>query len=328
MELRPTDDRKVHLLTRGNVDGIVSAALFLARDPRTRVSFVPSGDMAVEVLRKDISSHTFYLVDLGLTPRLIKTVNDKAKTHQQVVYLDHHQQSAELWQELDTRTDGIVQQGVSAAGVAYGYLGLNGLHKHLVAVADEIEYTRSQHHDVMVDAHGLPRIEQEARILDFAWRFRVEDDRFRLSAARRLAEGKWPSEVPEIKGRYHQMCIENRWERALDRVRERIEVKHNVALLKFGRRKPSLFGFGSRALTAVAVEAGADVAVMLNRRPQVSSLSLRRTDTGEGGINLGRFVADFTASHGIVGGGHPHSAGARIPSRSVSEFLKEVYCLA
>ncbi|MGB1585576.1 MAG: hypothetical protein ACPHID_00835 [Thermoplasmatota archaeon] len=327
MELRPTDDRKVHLLTRGNVDGIVSAALFLARDPRTRVSFVPSGDMAVDVLRKDISSHTFYLVDLGLTPRLIKTVNDKAKTNQQVVYLDHHQQSAEMWQELDCRTDGVIQQGISAAGVASGYLGLRDM-QHLVAVADEIEYTRSGVHADMVDRFGLPRIEQEARILDFAWRFRVEDDKFRLSAARRLAAGKWPSEVPEIKGRYHQMCIENRWERALDRVRERVEVKHNVALLKFGRRKPSLFGFGSRALTHVALESGAGVAVMLNRRPQVSSLSLRRTDAGEGGFNLGRFVADFTASHGIVGGGHPHSAGARIPSRSVPEFLKEVYCLA
>ncbi len=322
------DDRKVHLLTRGNVDGIVSAALFLARDPATRVSFVPSGDMAVDVLRKDIASQQFYLVDLGLTPRLIKTVNDKAKTKQQVIYLDHHEQSAELWHELDSRTDGVIQQGISAAGVAYEYLGLNGLHKHLVAVADQVEYTHSPFHALTQQEVGPERLAEEARILDFAWRFRVEDDRFRLGAARRLAQGKWPSEVPEIKGRYHQMCIENRWDRALERVRERIELKHNVALLRFGRRKPSLFGFGSRALTEVAREEGADVAVMLNKRPQVSSLSLRRTDAGEGGLNLGRFVADFTASHGIVGGGHPHSAGAKIPSRAVPEFLKEVYCLA
>jgi len=322
------DDRKVHLLTRGNVDGIVSAALFLAHEPGTRVSFVPSGDMAVEVLRKDISSREFYLVDLGLTPRLIKTVNDKAKTKQRVIYLDHHEQSAELWQELDSRTEGQVQQGISAAGVAYGYLGLNGMHRHLVALADHVEYTPSELHRHVMAEVGPERLAHEARILDFAWRFRVEDDRFRLGAARRLAAGKWPSEIPEIKGRYHQMLIENRWERALERVRERVEIKHNVALLRFGRRKPSLFGFGSRALAAVARETGAGVAVMLNRRPQVTSISMRRTDDDAGGINLGRFVADFTASHGIVGGGHPHSAGAKIPSRSVSEFLKEVYCLA
>ena len=92
-DLRSKDDRRVHLLTRGNVDGIVSAALFLARDPGARITFVPSGDMAVDVLRKDIASHEVYLVDLGLTPRLIKTLNDKAKTRQKVTYLDHHEQS-------------------------------------------------------------------------------------------------------------------------------------------------------------------------------------------------------------------------------------------
>lgn len=328
MELRPRDDRKVHLLTRGNVDGIVSAALFLARDAGTRVTFVPSGDMAVDHLRRDISSHTFYIVDLGLTPRLIKTLNDKAKGRQRVVYLDHHQQSAEMWQELDRGTEGVVRQGISAAGVAYEHLGLNGAHKHLVAVADEIEYTPSAIHRAASLDVGLERIMEEARILDFAWRFRVDDDRFRLRAAQRLAQGMWPSEVPEVMGRFRQMVIEQRWDRALDRVRERLEVRHNVALLRFGRRKPSLFGFGSRALTEVAREEGADVAVLLNRRPQVSSLSLRRTDTDEGGLNLGRFVADFTTVHGIVGGGHPHSAGAKIPTRAVSEFLKEVQCLA
>ena len=119
MDLRSRDDRKTHLLTRGNVDGIVSAALFLAKDPATKVSFVPSGDMAVDVLRKDIASHDFYLVDLGLTPRLIKTLNDKAKTRQQVHYLDHHEQSGLQLEELDDETEGIVPQGVSAAGVAY-----------------------------------------------------------------------------------------------------------------------------------------------------------------------------------------------------------------
>ena len=45
-------------------------------------------------------------------------------------------------------------------------------------------------------------------------------------------------------------------------------------------------------------------------------------------FNLGQFVNDFTKQHGIVGGGHPHSAGAKIPTSSVPEFLHEVYCFA
>ena len=332
MDLRSRDDRKTHLLTRGNVDGIISAALFLAKDPSTRVTFVPSGDMAVDVLRKDIASHEFYLVDLGLTPRLIKTLNDKSKTRQRVTYLDHHEQSGEHLGELqmDEDLEGLVRQGVSAAGVAYDYLGLNGDHRHLVALADLVEYCPSPLLQEFEAAVGIDRMEEEARMLDFAWRFRVEDDRFRYQAARRLSAGRWPSEVPEVKARYLQMVNEQRWDKALDRVRERIEVKHNVALLRFGRRKPSLFGFGSRALSQVARELGANVAVLLNRRNNLSSLSLRRTsDAPDGeGFNLGRFASEFTAHHGIVGGGHPHSAGAKIPTRAVPDFLREVYCLA
>jgi hypothetical protein len=155
----------------------------------------------------------------------------------------------------------------------------------------------------------------------------VEDNRFRLGATRRLSRRQWPSETAEINGRYYQMKIEQRWERALARVRERLVIKHNVAMLRFGRRKPSLFGFGSRALSHVAREEGAHIALMLNKRPEVTALSRRRT-TDEAGLNLGRFVADFTRTHGIVGGGYPHSAGAKIPTRTVPRFVKEVMCLA
>jgi hypothetical protein len=327
-ELR-VDDRRVHLLTRGNVDGIVSAALFLAHDPTTKVTFVPSGDMAVDVLRKDISSHAFYLVDLGLTPRLQKTLQDKSKTRQKVCYLDHHEQSSHPWEEIASdRLEGEVRQGISAAGVAYDHLHLNGMHRHLVALADLVEYCPSPLLRDVESEVGTDRMTEEARMLDFAWRYRVEDDGFRLQAARRLAHGRWPSEVPEIRARYLQMVNEGRWDKALDRVRERIEVKHNVALLRFGRHKPSLFGFGSRALTEVAREMGASVAVLLNRRSTLASLSLRRIGDAENALNLGQFVAEFTAEHGIVGGGHPHSAGAKIPTRSIPQFLHEVYCFA
>jgi hypothetical protein len=269
-------------------------------------------------------------VDLGLTPRLIKTLNDKSKTRQRVTYLDHHEQSELNLDQLDDDLDGVVRQGMSAAGVAFEHLGLGDGHRHLVALADLVEYCPSPLLSRFESAVGKARMAEEARILDFSWRFRVDDDRFRGQAARRLAHGKWPSEVPEICARYLQMVNEGRWDRALERVRERVELKHNVALLRFGRRKPSLFGFGSRALSHVAKEAGAHVAVLLNRRNNLSSLSLRRTGLGsdEQAMNLGAFVSGFTQEHGIVGGGHPHSAGAKIPTRSVGEFLKEVYCFA
>jgi len=42
-----------------------------------------------------------------------------------------------------------------------------------------------------------------------------------------------------------------------------------------------------------------------------------------GGVNLGRFVEDFTEVHGVDGGGHPTSAGARIPVETTDRFLDE-----
>ena len=286
--------------------------------------------MAVEVLRKDIGSDQFFLVDLGLTPRLLKTLNDKAKGKQKVCYLDHHLQSLEQLHLLDNRLEGQVRQGMSAAAVAYEYLGLNGAHSKLAAIADLVEYCPSDRLRELQSEFGANRVEEEARILDFAWRYRVDDDVFRLRAARRLAQGKWPSEVSEVKSRYLQMVNEQRWDKAVERVYERIELKHNVALLQFGRRKPSLFGFGSRALSFVARDLGASVAVMLNRRNSLSSVSLRRTGDDKDGqdLDLGKLVHDFTLEHGIVGGGHPHSAGAKIPTKVVPELLHEIYCFA
>lgn len=320
------DERKVHFLTRGNVDGIISAALWLHHDPALRVSFVPSGDVAVDVMRKDIGSERFVLVDLGMTPRLNKTLHDKAKLPQDILYLDHHQQSLEQAGDLPGYVDATIRPGISAAGVVYEHLGLGPDHEHLVALADHVEFLDTERLRRMTDEGPEGRIEDEARILDFAWRHQVEDDRFRYYAACRLAKGRWPSQVSEVRARYLKMVNEGRWEKALDRVRGRMQIQHEVALLDFGRRKPSLFGFGARAVSEVARQEGAKVAALVNRRPEVSSISLRRT--GRGALDLGRFVHDFTQHHGIVGGGHPHAAGAKIPTRQVRRFMHDIYCLA
>jgi nanoRNase/pAp phosphatase (c-di-AMP/oligoRNAs hydrolase) len=41
-----------------------------------------------------------------------------------------------------------------------------------------------------------------------------------------------------------------------------------------------------------------------------------------GGVNLGRFVEEFTDVYGVEGGGHPTSAGARIPVETTDLFLQ------
>jgi hypothetical protein len=320
------DDRDVHLLTRGNVDGIVSSAFFLARFPRGRVTYVASPSLAVDVLRRDLSSRTFYLVDLGLTPALARTVRLKPKTRQLVTCIDHHQQTAQYAGLLGPGAGVIVREGVSAASVAHSVWGLGEDTGHLAAIADHVEYCASEHLARTAERVGLERLEQESRILDFAWRCQVDDDRFRANAARRLSAGLWPSEVEEVRRRYLKVVNEERWQRATERVRSRLLVHNNVAVLRFGKRKPSLFGFGTRALTAVAMERGCRLALMVNQRRRMSSVAMRAI--GPPAANLGRLAQEFTEEFGVVGGGHPSSAGARILTRDLTVFLDRVACAA
>jgi oligoribonuclease NrnB/cAMP/cGMP phosphodiesterase (DHH superfamily) len=326
------DDRRFHVITRGNVDGIVSAAFLLARIPDIKVSFVTSSTTALDVLRRDIQSRSFFIVDLGLDDRLLKNINDKAKQGAEVHLLDHHQQSEAAGLELEPGVNVVAKQGMSAASVVYDYLDLNGEYTHLAAIADVVEYCRSRMLDETAKRHGYERLEEEARMLDFSWRFMVDDDRFRIQAARRLAGGCWPSEVPEVSRRYLQVLNEGRWERALEKVRKRMVVRDGLGLLKFGRYRTSLFGFGTRALSKVAEDAGCRVAMLLNSRKSRTSVSLRglgpeylRPDPP---FNLGRFVHEFTQEYGVTGGGHPSSAGAKIHTRDAPTLLQQVYCLA
>ena len=329
--LLPTDSRHVHVITRGNVDGIVSSSFVFAIHPDARVSYVPSATSAVEILRKDLSTRHFYLLDVGLTPKLIKTLNMKGRTGQRVTLIDHHQQTALYAHELEPHVEVVIGEGGSAAGATLDHLGAQGMTvteelSRLAAIADLVEYGTSRHLVAAMEAVGVDRLEEEAEHLDFSWRLAIEDDRFRAMTGRKLAKGIWPSEVGEVKRRYLQMVNENRWLKAQERVRSRLTIKDNVALLHFGKRKPSLLGFGTRALTSVAREQGAAVAVLVNRRKDLASLALRVT--GETDLNVGLFVEEFTRQHGVVGGGHPTSAGAKIQARALPLFLDELYALA
>lgn len=329
--LLPADSRSVHVITRGNVDGIVSSSFVFAVHPDARVSYVPSATSAVEILRKDLSTRHFYLIDVGLTPKLIKTLNLKRRTGQRVTLIDHHQQTALYAHELDGHVDVVFGEGGSAAGAALDHFETYGLEvtaslARLAAIADLIEYGTSRHLMASLPRFGLDRLEEEAEHLDFSWRLEIEDDRFRAMTGRKLARGAWPSEVSEVKRRYLQMVNENRWLKAKERVRSRVVMRNNVALLHFGKRKPSLLGFGTRALTSVAREEGASIALLVNRRKDLASIALRVT--GPTPLNVGRFVEEFTREHGVVGGGHPTSAGAKIQARCLPLFLDELLASA
>lgn len=315
------------------MDGLTSAALVLARHPDARVSFVTNATVATRELRRDLSSGRFLLIDLGLTPELAKNLARK-RQQGEVALIDHHAQTLAYTDLLPPDVDRLVLPGMSAAAVTRTWLEEPDL-AHLAAIADVVEYCSSPALETCRTHYGAQRLDDESRILDFAWRWQVADDRFRIDTARALATGLWPSEIEEVERRYLQIVKEGRWERALERVRSHVRVQGPIALLRFGRRKPSLLGFGSRALSAVAEEYGCRVALMVHRREDITSISARILPAGplrapptRPEINLGRFIDEFTQQYGGAGGGHPESAGGRIPTRHLSMFLKELEVFA
>ena len=308
------DDRDIHLITRGNVDGIVSAAIFLRRFPLSRVTFVTSPSAAAKALVKDRTSKLTYVVDLAPTREVVDVI--KGKDRMNVTIVDHHQ-PPEASKELG---DLIIRKGMSAAGVLHEHLGMDEDLLELVALADLIEYCGSSVLQRNFNEHGRRRMFKESKILDFAWRLNILDDVFRLRAASKLSMGAWPSEVPLIHSRFLTVQNERRWPRALETVERGLRKLDNIGIMELGKRS-TLYGFGSRALVEVARRHSCEYTAMIHDRQRHSSIALRALRSGS--ENLGRFVESFTDVHGVAGGGHPTSAGARIPRDSTEVFLKD-----
>lgn len=332
----PYKGSEISLFTRGNVDGITSAALLLAQHPEAKTTFVPSANAAADAIRQE-GSTPIVVVDIGLTPRLVKTLNGRAKAGKPTTYIDHHQQSIRNQQELDPAIIKIIADADSAAALVYDhYSRLNGVHTKLVDIANVVETGKVDRTKIggnfRKSTKGKSRgLESEANILDCAWRYAIEDDNFREDAARALSAGVWPSQVKQIVERYNAVYSDNRWEKALDAVREYLKVDRGVALLelevKAGNR-PSFYGFGTSALVEVARQKRARIAALVNHGRKTAHFALRATGKKDTGINLGLFAENFAKENGIVGGGHPDSAGGKTSMENTPKFLKQLYVLA
>lgn len=309
------DDRDKHIITRGNVDGIVSAALFLNRFPSAKVTFVTSPTAGAKALSMDRSSEQVYLVDIAPVPDLVEAVRSR-RPRQSIIMVDHHPSSLAL--ECTT----LVREGVSAANVLFHHLHPESCLRKLVALADIVEYMPTELLDEEMRRHGRATVDHEAMVLDFAWRLMIDDDHFRYSAARSLAGGLWPSQVDSVKRRYIQVVNEKRWPRALAKVDSCLKVRGPLGIMDEMDRNRGLYGFGTRALVEVAHRRGCGYAVMINARGKYSSVSVRGII--QDCVDLGRFVGDFTSENGVDGGGHPKAAGARIPAGSGELFVERL----
>ncbi len=301
-----------HLITRGNLDGMACAAVFLQRFPGSWVSFVTSPPAALREMKGDGRSREIYLADIPLTAELAEAMGDDKRP---TLLVDHHPTAQ--------RSDrAVIDLERSAAGTLHAFLGQPAISSNIAALADLYERSETPLLEARSELYGRERMEAEATVLDFAWRFNVEDDAFRLLAARSLSEGCWPSEVSLITERWEAVLAGGRWGKALDRVRNSLEVRGDLGLLDLRGRKLSLQGFGSAALSKVARELECDYTLMLHDSKDTATASLR--SSRKDGLDLGQFAEAFTRENGVGGGGHRSSAGARVPVHAADLLIDQL----
>ena len=307
-------ERGGRLITRGNLDGIACAAVFSERYPELAVRFVTSPPAAVrEVLGGDAPA---LVADIPLTDDMVMVLDARGGA---VRLVDHHPTSLRS-------EHAHIDMGRSAAGALHAFLGDRAAGARIAAVADVHERSESALVRSMGAEHGRDRLEREAEVLDLAWRLNVEDDAFRLDAARALAEGRWPSEVPAIVQRCEAVRRGGHWDKAVDAVNDRLEVRGGVGLLDLRGKRVSLHGFGAAALAEAARARRCGYTLLLRGSGSTATASVRAA--GSGALDLGRFVEEFTHVHGIGGGGHRASAGARVPSGAADLLIDRLVAAA
>jgi hypothetical protein len=302
---------KARLITRGNLDGIVCAAVFLGRYPSGEITFISSPPSAAEAASNDGGHDVIIIADVPLTPEIMALLDKDPR----IMLVDHHP-------ACECHPQAVVDVSMSAAGALHRHFGLLSSLTGAVALADLYERSETAAVAWMAATMGRERIELESRILDFSWRYNIEDDGFRLETARALSAGSLPSEVGSVVDRYQAMIGGDRWARALSKVREKLQVRGGLGLLDLRRDRPSLYGFGSLALVEAARERGCRYAMLVHDSRDASVASLRAC--GGGNVDLGLFVRDFARAHGTDGGGHPGSAGVRLPRQAADRLIDEL----
>lgn len=302
------------LITRGNLDGIACAAVFLHRYPAAEIAFVTSPPAALRALRSGTGE--IWLADIALTKEIAAEMRTRVG---QVFLADHH--PAEEMAE-----GAFVDPGQSAAGVLREMIGSPGPLDALVAIADLHERSETEVLERVAGQWGQERLEREAIILDLSWRSNIEDDQFRLDAAKALSLGTWPSEVQVVRQHYEAVKRGDRWIKALDKVRREIVALGPLAVLDLRGKRLSMHGFGSMAVVEVAREMACRCAAVIHGAGEDAIISLRAVDGNN--LDLGSFVQKFARERGHDGGGHRGSAGARISIGSADRLIKELADLA
>jgi RecJ-like exonuclease len=306
------------VITHGDGDGICSGAILKRTFPECTVRFSRPKDLKEELRRLSGVSNLF-ICDLAINEGdeqiIIEGLCRLASSGTRVFFIDHHPFPPNMRAEELQGATVLHDINASASELTYrsfkDRVGTEGLLLALYgAIADYADNTPFVTSELSKWDKRI--IYLEAAILVEALT-QIRDPEYRLIILEELAQGKKPSEIPNLA--FAAMEGLKKEYEVYDYVQRFVRVKGDLAIVS----QLPIPGFGGKAAAYAAAITGAKVGVVVNLRNDVANLSLR---TRSEGIDLNSLVRRLTRSLGGRGGGHHQAASAEMPVESLEGFLE------
>ena len=305
------------IFAHGDVDGICSAAIALAANPRARVFFShPYG--LVGDLDEARDYNRIIVCDISLSESHIRHLLDKfSKISEkgELIYIDHHPLPNGLTKE-DIPGKVVHRVGSSASELTYSLFEheLNFMHARIAiygAIGDYLDDTPLIQR--LLEGWDKRTLYFESGLLVQAIEGRKRDYELKRNIVSNLAMNLPPS----FDKRLVDLAVQHSH---VEEIAIR-ELKHRILTLgEIAYVVDFPFSLGKTA-TYIKGLAGVAVGVAGEERRSMIDMSLR---TNKPEIDLNKILRRIASRFGGGGGGHPNAAGARIPKERFKEFLREL----
>lgn len=305
------------VITHGDGDGICSGAMLKRLFPDCLVRFSRPKDLKEELKRLE-GFQNLFLCDLAINEGdeqvIIEGISRIASSGTKVFFIDHHPLPPNLKVEGILGATVLHDVEASASELVYKafrdrlgpevvFLALYGA---IADYADNTPFVISE-----LGRWDKRIIYMEAAILVEALT-QIRNPEYKLIILEELAQGKKPSEVPNLSFTALE-GLRKEYE-VYEYVRKYVTVRGDLAIVS----QLPFPGYSGKAATYAAAITGAKVGIVVNLRNDMADLSLRTRSVS---IDLNGLLRRLTRSLGGHGGGHHQAASARIPSDSLESFL-------
>ncbi len=311
---------KVGILTHRDVDGVCSAAIAKIAYPKAYVEFAEAYELGSK-LRALPAWDKVIVLDLGFNgaqkTRVRNAFKEACKSHK-IIYIDHHPLPSGITRRTLPCDTFVHKANVSCSELALAFfkppISLQYI-AALGAIGDYQEHTGRMRR--LIVKYGWRSIYLEEFLLEQAIEAGRKNHHFRREVIQGLAQGLWPSEIPNLMkqarfGAERERTIENYVRGNLQKNGKNIAVVTNVPFM----------ATGLAAFYAVKI-ANAEIGIGSYQAGNYVRFSMRKDKKSD--LNLNILITKTTSKIcGSSGGGHAEAVGGRVPIRKFDDLLGQL----